>query len=416
MGTPKVNREFKGYWILILGAIIISASFVTISVIWSNVDQVEKLRLKEHGNFTENISKTADYFLSNKDYEDFTKTRELLKEINFLDEVAVFIEGKQVLPVGININWPIEMSDPEKSFVIKPGLQKLYVQHKLEYHKEKQASIRTIFSLEEYKAPKAGIIQAFIWIGFLLLVLSGLGFWLYLIYQKLRRTEKTKADTIYGITHDAKQDLFIINAKLSSLIDKLDANKKIADLKKDLKISQESIESIYRFVDNLNDQQKMQEGKTEIRIETIDVTALVGSVMHAMEEQIAKRNMRYAFDPNTEPMNINADPQVLKRIVKNLMHNAMKYSAHNTEMSIRLEKQDSMVHISIKDQGPGIDKKHWEKIFQPYFQINSKKEGMGLGLATSRTLAERMNGNLQITNSAPGKGTEFTLAMPLAKQ
>ncbi|MCK5241351.1 HAMP domain-containing histidine kinase [bacterium] len=415
MGKPKKKREFKEYWILILGVVIILLSFVAIGTIWSNVQRFEKLRHAEHENFTKNISKTADYFLSNKDYVDFSKTRKLLKEINFLDEIAVFIDGKQVLPsADEKITWPAQMDAKDQSSFLNRKTQKLYVQQNLNYHEENQARIKTIFSLAEYQAPKNGILQAFAVIGFLLLILAGLGIWLYTTHHKLKKTEKTKADMIYGITHDAKQDLFIINTKLSSLLGKLDENKKIVDLKKDLKISKESTDSIYRFVDNLNDQQKLEEGKTEIRIETMDITESVVSVMQAIEEHMAKRGMRYKYNKNTGPFYVEADPQVLKRIIKNLLHNAMKFSPFNTEIGIRIEKQEEMVRILISDQGPGIYKKDWEKIFQPYMQLNPNKEGMGLGLATSRKLAELMEGSLGVSNSVQGKGAEFFLTIPTA--
>ena len=138
--------------------------------------------------------------------------------------------------------------------------------------------------------------------------------------------EKTKEDMIYRITHDAKQDLFVIQGKISSLLPKLKNGSYVANMEKDLRLTMESADAIERYLNNLKDQQGLAEGKVEILSEPVYLQDLIHSVAEAFAEKMNMRNMEIKIGPLEKERQVLTDQQLTKRVLMNLLHNAMKYS------------------------------------------------------------------------------------------
>jgi two-component system sensor histidine kinase HydH len=102
---------------------------------------------------------------------------------------------------------------------------------------------------------------------------------------------------------------------------------------------------------------------------------------------------------------------MLKQVMLNLFINAQQAMAEGGELMVRTKKINSNAQIQISDTGPGIGPDKIEHIFEPFF--SSKHGGSGLGLATARRIVDAHNGSLTVA-SEPGKGTAFTIEIPLA--
>jgi len=117
-----------------------------------------------------------------------------------------------------------------------------------------------------------------------------------------------------------------------------------------------------------------------------------------------------------------ADPRQVEQILGNLTTNACQvmFSEGSTKdvfpggiLTISARKQKEMVVISVKDTGPGISPENMKKLFEPLF--STKTKGIGLGLTVSRKLAEANNGRMDV-NSSPGKGSTFSLYLPVGDE
>jgi signal transduction histidine kinase len=101
----------------------------------------------------------------------------------------------------------------------------------------------------------------------------------------------------------------------------------------------------------------------------------------------------------------------------NLLSNAVKFSSKGGEVRVRCEIQDHLVAIHVEDDGHGIAEEKHEEIFEPFVQLSSgltrTAEGSGLGLSISRELARLMGGDVTV-ESTPGKGSVFTLTLPIS--
>ncbi|MBN1594486.1 HAMP domain-containing histidine kinase [candidate division FCPU426 bacterium] len=419
--------KWRKYYPILVSTLLLGVTLAVVGLIWNNVKKIENRLYLERVNVASNIAETARVFIDKKQLADFYKMLQLLTRIPFVEGIAVYQGGVKRLYAGEQNaldHYTFEYrARPNQTSYVDAGSGRFFVKWKLDYLKDKEAHIITVFTLGEFLAAKKQIVVAIMVIVGLLVILLGMGMYLldtkqklHLMHQQLKETEQTKADMIYSITHDAKQDLTVIQGKLSSLLGKIKKGSDLPNLEKDLKNAKEGADSIDRFLNNLNDQQRLQSGEIEMLPETIDLVNAVLSVMQAVEEQMSNRGMRFRFQPPHAPCQVVADSQVVRRVLKNIIHNAIKFSPFDSHISIEMQCNHNAVKTSIRDQGPGIKPDDWEKIFLPYVQLQPKKEGMGLGLATSRKLVQLMGGELGIEQSTLEHGTTFYFTLPLFKK
>ena len=113
-----------------------------------------------------------------------------------------------------------------------------------------------------------------------------------------------------------------------------------------------------------------------------------------------------------EGVSCTADPEALRKILVNLMENALEAMQQKGRIVVRAEPLEEYLHISVIDSGPGIPSELEERLFEPYF--STKTNGTGLGLAISQSLAREMDGEIRISNRSGTEGVEATLRLPLA--
>jgi signal transduction histidine kinase len=114
-----------------------------------------------------------------------------------------------------------------------------------------------------------------------------------------------------------------------------------------------------------------------------------------------------------------ADERKLKQVVVNLLTNAVKFTPDGGTVSLRAAREDGEVRLSVHDTGIGIAPEDQERIFEEFQQATHRgdqsREGTGLGLTLSKRMVELHGGTLTV-DSAPGKGSTFTVALPLVKE
>jgi heavy metal sensor kinase len=121
----------------------------------------------------------------------------------------------------------------------------------------------------------------------------------------------------------------------------------------------------------------------------------------------------FLFDMD-EPVEISADEGLLRRLLINLLDNALKFSPQDSLISITLSVAENHVAIAIADQGPGIPDVDISRIFNRFHRMESSRTsaGSGLGLAIAKAIADEHGGTIEV-DSKPGSGSTFTLVLPL---
>jgi signal transduction histidine kinase len=107
------------------------------------------------------------------------------------------------------------------------------------------------------------------------------------------------------------------------------------------------------------------------------------------------------------------DPTMMKRILANLITNALQAMPDGGKLTVTANMKQDEVHINVEDTGQGIPDENRAKVFKPLF--STKAKGQGFGLAVVKRLVEAHNGTIAFSSEV-GKGTKFTITIPVAKE
>jgi len=174
-----------------------------------------------------------------------------------------------------------------------------------------------------------------------------------------------------------------------------------------LRSMMEETVSMQRIIDGMlllsrPDQESLVKSMVPVRLDVIlrDVYETYRSVADA-------KGISIAFAP-AEAVEINAEPQLIKEVIVNLVDNAVKYTSEGGNVTMGAEKRDGQVLVTIADEGVGIEAEHLPKLFDPFWRedaAHSKKiPGYGLGLSIVRWIVQAHRGNIEI-DSVKNRGT-----------
>ena len=160
---------------------------------------------------------------------------------------------------------------------------------------------------------------------------------------------------------------------------------------------------------------KIEAGRVSFDLEPVAVSTLVDGLAGLVEPQMRSKRLR--FEPVEPPdVAVLTDVEKARQVLLNLLSNAVKFTPPAGTIRIDFNVRADWVDVCVVDTGIGISEDKLEAVFEPFVQVRSyaaSEGGTGLGLAISRDLARAMGGTLTV-NSAPAKGSTFTLALPIA--
>jgi len=151
-------------------------------------------------------------------------------------------------------------------------------------------------------------------------------------------------------------------------------------------------------------------GKTELQLTTIDINELVSDMIDFYSPQAYVHSITVRHTLHNRPLLCDVDAGMLKQVILNLFINAQQAMSGGGELMVKTagEKQNAVIQIS--DTGTGIAAEKLSCIFEPYHSF--KPNGSGLGLATTKKIIDAHKGKISV-DSALGKGTQFTIKLPL---
>ncbi|HEY6224500.1 MAG TPA: response regulator, partial [Gemmatimonadales bacterium] len=169
-------------------------------------------------------------------------------------------------------------------------------------------------------------------------------------------------------------------------------------------------------INDILDLSKIEAGKMELYLETVAVRPLVDEVVTTVRPLIAKHGNRFELLAADDLGTIRADATRVRQVLLNLLSNASKFTADGV-IALAVERADGHLLLRVRDTGIGMTEEQLGRLFQAFAQAEastaSKYGGTGLGLAISRRLCQMMGGDIAVA-SEPGKGSTFTVRLPLA--
>jgi signal transduction histidine kinase/ActR/RegA family two-component response regulator len=170
-----------------------------------------------------------------------------------------------------------------------------------------------------------------------------------------------------------------------------------------------------RLVDDLLDVARVTSGKVRLQREAVDTVTLIQNCIASLQRRIADHEI--TVSTNLTPAIIEADPVRLEQIINNLLTNAIKYSPKQTKVTITTATRGQDWVLRIRDEGIGIAPEMLARVFELFAQAESSlaraEGGMGIGLTLVDRLARLHGGHVHAESGGPGKGSEFTVTIPI---
>lgn len=227
-----------------------------------------------------------------------------------------------------------------------------------------------------------------------------------------KELEKLKEDFVATLTHDLKVPIVAESNMLEFLINGTfgEINDKQRDVLGKMKSSnKELIDLVHMLLDTY----KSNNTTIELYKENTDLNEFLSETIDEMRPVADKNDIKLNFVA-PQDVNINIDKMQFKRVIKNLIQNALSYSETSTDVDIKTNIQGGNVYISVIDYGKGISQKDIGLIFNKYYSTSKKyrKIGTGLGLYLSKQIVEAHDGEISVT-SEEGVLTEFKIKLAI---
>lgn len=224
-------------------------------------------------------------------------------------------------------------------------------------------------------------------------------------YDRLQDLERVRDDLVHMVVHDMRSPLLAIMIHLQALQRRLDA-----DRGTELNAALRSVRNLTRMTNDLLDVSRLEVGKLPLNLQECDLMALA----HEVAETFSEGTHVVVVD-DTRPANVICDATIVRRILENLVSNAVKHTPPGRNVSISAAPEGDAVRVCVTDNGQGIPEEARELIFEKFAAIQTaaalRYHSAGLGLAFCK-LAVQAHGGVIGVKSAQGGGSVFWFDLP----
>jgi PAS domain S-box-containing protein len=183
-------------------------------------------------------------------------------------------------------------------------------------------------------------------------------------------------------------------------------------------VMERQISQLVRLIDDLMDVSRITRGQLTLRKERVDLRAIIESAVETAQPQLASAGVTLALDVPDDPLILDADATRISQVILNLLTNAAKFTPSGGQVFVTARPLNERVSVTVRDTGVGIASEDQEKVFGMFVQLNRdmrrSQTGLGIGLTLVKQMTEMHDGSVSVWSAGPGKGSEFTITLPLA--
>jgi len=232
---------------------------------------------------------------------------------------------------------------------------------------------------------------------------------------QLEIANKHKSEFLANMSQELRTPLNAIIGFSEVLSDRMfgEINEKQADYLKDI---HESGKHLLSLINDILDLSKIEAGRMDLDLSTFHLPTALSNAMTLIRERAQRHSIQLGLDVDPRLSDMEADERKVKQILLNLLSNAVKFTPDGGRVDVIAKMDTTKVAIAVKDTGIGIAPEDHAAVFEEFKQVGRdytrKAEGTGLGLALTKRFVELHGGEISLT-SAPGKGSTFTITIPI---
>ncbi len=237
---------------------------------------------------------------------------------------------------------------------------------------------------------------------------------------RVQRSQQAQRDFVANVSHDLKTPLTSIQGYSQALLDGTAAT--TASRERAAVVINQEAQRLGRLVEEVIDLARIDSGRLQLRPEPVDLAALIDELVELLEPRSAAAAITVTVQvPAGGLPRLNADPDRLRRVLTNLLDNALAYTPPGGAVAItatpypREGAAPVGIEVAVTDSGPGIAAEDLERIFERFYRVDKARtagNGSGLGLAIVKEIVEAHGGVVGV-ESTPGQGSRFWLRLPV---
>ena len=237
------------------------------------------------------------------------------------------------------------------------------------------------------------------------------------VAEELRKLDTLKSEFVSMASHELRTPMASIKGALS-LLDE-EASKPLDETqRKWVDMALRNVDRLTTLLNDTLDVAKIEAGKFPLHPKEIDISSLAGQITEEYSIKAAETGHVIQFETPDSNVRAYVDAEACRRIVINLLGNAIFHTEPNTKIVLRTIADDGISRIEVQDNGKGIEAENLTRIFERFYQADRKTgegpKGTGLGLPICKGLVEQMGGKIW-AESKPGKGATFIVTLPAHK-
>src|SRR5215471_14196918 len=257
--------------------------------------------------------------------------------------------------------------------------------------------------------------QGFMILGVLSLLMIGGLVLTYRAVSKEMSLARMKSDFVSNVSHELRTPLSLIQLYAETLeLGRISTQERKEEYYRTIR---KESERLGKLISNILDFSRIEAGRKEYDLRETDIAELVRNTLDSYRYQIEQKGFVFEQSIDSSLPAVHVDREAIARALVNLLDNALKYSADEKFLGVKLYGANGVLKLEVVDRGIGIARREQSKIFEKFYRTGDplvhNSKGSGLGLSLVRHVTQAHGGEVEV-ESTPGKGSKFTLSLPLA--
>lgn len=231
----------------------------------------------------------------------------------------------------------------------------------------------------------------------------------------LEQSDTIRNNFISNVSHELRTPMTTISGFIDGILDDTIPPEKQKDY---LCIVKDEVSRLSNLVNSFLDVARLKNGTLSLEMTVFDINEVIRRILINFENRIASKNINVNIEFETEACLVKADNDSIKRVLTNLLDNAIKFTDENGEISIKVYTHQQDVFVSIRNTGCGIAESELKFIFDRFYKVDRSRainrEGTGIGLYIVRDILNQHGKDIKVT-SREGEFAEFTFSLDKGK-